>query len=1310
MKHRIHPCLDFLRLRSLALFFWVFLVGVSMSADALEQGFARPPAATKPWVYWYWITDNLSAEGITRDLESMAAIGIGEAFIGNIFLDGITPGPVKVLTPAWWTLVTHAIREGGRLGVNIGMFNCPGWSQSGGPWIAPSDAMRYLTSSETRVTGPKVFKGVLPVPRTPFQDVAVLAFPEPAGDDDVISAHAPQIECEPLAANAGHLVDGRLDKAFQFPGGKGPVTLTIRTAKPMTAQSLLVYPAKRPFQGTCRIQAAAVDGSFRTLRTFRVDRSNMKVNVGPMPRGPAAVSFPAVVSDCFRLVWTGVERQSELAEIVLSAAPKLDFFVEKQLGKMHPTPLPKWDSYLWPKPREPRSHGGVTSPGKVIDLSDRCDARGRLQWNVPPGRWVILRIGMTPTGTRNAPSSPEGEGLEVDKMNRRAAKKHFDAFIGQLLSRMPEKERTAFKRVVADSYEMGSQNWTDGFAPLFQQAFGYDPAPWLPVLTGRLVGSADQSDRFLWDLRRLVADRIAEDYVGGLRDLCREKGLQLWLENYGHWGFPGEFLKYGGQSHRLGGEFWATGNLGSIECRCASSAANIYGMPVVSAEAFTGGPAFRHAPSALKARGDWAFCEGINHFVLHVYIHQPWEDRKPGMNAWFGTEFNRHNTWFSQGKAWVDYLRRCCFMLQQGGRVADVAYFIGEDTPKMSGPRKPALPRGRDFDDINAEVLCGKAQAGPGCLTLPHGPCYRVLVLPDQPTMRPQVLARIAALVKQGAVVLGKPPERSPSLQDYPGCDARVRELARVLWGEGPLPARGRRKVGEGLVVWGESLKAFFEAQGLPTDFDGPTSLLYTHRKNGETDIYFVSNQTAQTVSSTLGFRVTGKAPECFWPETGRLEKPAVYRAARGVVRMPLVLAPQESVFVVFRKPASASQRSVASVARNGAVIQSTAPAKEAGREEAGATGDGIVKDNFALACWVRPSADTTLHEETNRGVRGMAETRNDVIFPPHGDTFSPDGNGAGCGLAVGRNGVCVFEHGANYFVPILVHPVALQGWHHVAVVYRRGRPSLFLNGRPVHTGLQSGHTVFAAVQANAGFQGRLGRISLFAEALTMDAVLKLSKAMPRPERHVPAAALAVRRLADDGLTAEVRAAGDYLLEMADGRTLSFAAEALPNPVALQGPWQVRFKDAMAGEKAVTFPALMDWRSHPMPFIRHFAGQAIYACSVDLPGMPGTQRCYLNLGRVHDIASVRINGRKAGTLWKRPWRLDVSSFVRSGENSIQVTVANVWHNRLVHEASLPAEKRTAWLSAQTVDRKDKSLPAGLLGPVSIEFTRILKLR
>lgn len=883
------------------------------AADPLADGFANPPEQTKPWCYWYWISDNISKEGITQDLEAMARVGIGEALIGNIFLDNQPVGKVKVLTPEWWDLVAHTMREAGRVGVKIGMFNCPGWSQSGGPWIKPDQAMRYLASSETRITGPLKFSGKLVAPKEEFQDVAVLAFPAPQNDSDELTAHSPRVSCVPEAAGAEQLVDGKLDNAVALPIGKGPnpVTVNIELSSPLTARSLEIFPAGEPFGAMCELQAADANGKFVTVRQFKCDRSNMGTGVGFMPRGPVTVSFPPTTSRQFRLLFSGFfgrGKKPELAEINLSSAARLESFVEKQLGKMHPTPLPMWDTYMWQTQAEPDSAKLAIPLGEVRDLTKQLSADGTLNWDVPPGEWIVLRTGMTPTGMRNAPASPEGQGLEVDKMNRDLAKFHFDSFIGEALRRIPAADRKAFKQVIADSYEMGSQNWTDGLDKDFRKRYGYDPKPWLAVLSGRIVGSADASDRFLWDLRRLVADRVATDYVGGLRAEANKHGLGLWLENYGHWGFPGEFLKYGSESDRIGGEFWVTGDLGSIECRAASSCANTYGKQFVSAESFTGGPAFQNAPDALKARGDWSFCEGINHAVLHVVIQQPTDEKIPGINAPWGTEFNRHNTWYEQGKAWVDYERRSCWLLQQGWRVADVAYFIGEDAPKMTGTRDPELPPGRDFDYINAEVIEKKLAVKNGRLVLPHGVSYRVLVLPKQKTMRPELLSKIRDLVKAGATVLGEPPTQSPSLENFPACDQEVQKLAAEIWGTNFAKA-GERSFGKGRVIWGKTLEAVFASAETPPDIEyrdaaQDAKLLFTHRSSADAEIYFVSNQKERAEQVNCAFRVTGRQPELWNAVTGERRLLPEWSEQSGQSVVPMLFAPKESWFVVFRQKA----------------------------------------------------------------------------------------------------------------------------------------------------------------------------------------------------------------------------------------------------------------------------------------------------------------------------------------------------------------------------------------------------------------------
>ncbi|WP_157986276.1 glycosyl hydrolase [Chitinophaga alhagiae] len=863
------------------------------SLSLLEAGFTRPPDSVKPSVYWYWMSDNISDSGVVKDLEAMAAIGIGRAFIGNIGMDAAetTYGDVKMFSQDWWRITQLAIRTAGRLGIDIGLFNSPGWSQSGGPWVQPRQAMRYLAPVVQRVKGPQRFNSRLSAPVPHFQDVAVLAVP--AEENQVAGAITANINIPDIR----HMTDGDTASVAFLPEGTKAAILDLSAPAAITARSLVLHPARSPFSARCELQVLD-NGRYRSVQQFDADRSNPQKSVGFMPYGPVAISFPAVSGTAFRLVFTGVRGKMGFAEITLGTAPKVERYIEKQLAKMFQTPLPLWNEYQWAPAPEPNAP--VTPAAKVVDLSRLLRPDGSLQWNVPPGTWDVIRFGMAPTGVNNSPAVPEGTGPEVDKMNKQALAAHFNAFVGKIQQSMPAAERSALKYVVADSYETGSQNWTDGMAAAFKKKYGYDPLPWLPVLTGRIIGSADQSDRFLWDLRRMVADRVAYDYVGGLRELSHRHGLRVWLENYGHWGFPGEFLQYGGQSDEVGGEFWNEGDLGSIENKAASSAAHIYGKKRVAAESFTaGGRPYQRYPALLKKRGDWSFTEGVNHTLLHVYIQQPYEERNPGVNAWFGTEFNRKNTWFYQSKAFIDYIRRCNFILQQGLPVNDVAYFIGEDAPKMTGVRDPALPAGYGFDYINAEVIQHRLQVKNGRFVLPDGMQYRLLVLPKLATMRPALLKRLEQLVAAGGVVLGPAPERSPSLQNYPAADREVRQLANKLWGK--VDGRNVKwaRYGKGIIATGMSVEEIMDIIQLGPDFEAPAAVpvLYTHRSTPPADIYFVTNQADSTISFNARFRVSGRQPEWWDAVTGQRRPLPEYT---GNTAVPLTLAPFQSGFVVF--------------------------------------------------------------------------------------------------------------------------------------------------------------------------------------------------------------------------------------------------------------------------------------------------------------------------------------------------------------------------------------------------------------------------
>ncbi|MDR1675477.1 MAG: glycoside hydrolase family 2 [Tannerella sp.] len=894
----------------------MLLFSCNSQFSSVEQGFITPPDSIRTSVYWYWINDHISKEGVVKDLQSMKQAGINRVFIGSNIVSGDYFGKVKVFSDEWWEVLHTAMKTASELDIEIGMFNCPGWSQSGGPWVKPEQAMRYLASSELRVKGPAKISQLLVAPDTFFQDVKVLAFPV-AADYGQNLLDAPGVKLVPHNLKMLPSQSPSPSNRAKYVLSEDESALDVILPEAKTVRSLSIYPA-----GNLNVtgEIRRKDGTgYQSIKRFDARRTNYSVQVGFDPYSPIVVSLGETEAREFRILFDRHGNgDSEIHKITLTSTPVLERFAEKTLAKMTEGNLPPWDYYLWDAQPELKNVR-VTQAEQVVDISDRMSPEGLLEWDAPEGNWIIMRTGMRLTGVENSPASPEGTGLEVDKMSKAHVAAHFDGFIGKVLERIPAEDRTSFKVVVADSYEMGSQNFTDGFSDEFKQRYGYDATPFLPVFQGHIIGSADLSDRFLWDVRRLVADKVSYDYVGGLREISHRHGLTTWLENYGHWGFPGEFLQYGGQSDEVGGEFWDGSGTDRYENRVAASCAHIYGKNKVSAESFTsGGPAFTRYPKHFKGLGDWSFTEGVNSTLLHVYIEQPYENDYPGIDGWFGNEFNRKNTWFSQMDLFTLYLKRCNFMLQQGLNIADVAYFIGEDAPKMTGIRHPELPKGFNYDYINAEVILRDMSVKDGRLVLPHGTSYRVLVLPPLETMRPELLRKIEQLVADGAVVLGSPPSRSPSLKDYPAADRQVDELARKLWGD--LPAQ-KRSYGKGLVLNDMTLEEVFALLNVVPDCLSDGHVLFTHRTLDGKEIYFISNQREESIRIRTQFRVKGLQPELWDALTGEIRPLPAFEQTGETTAIPLQLEPAGSALIVFREKGRPSAKDVAANFPQPAVI-----------------------------------------------------------------------------------------------------------------------------------------------------------------------------------------------------------------------------------------------------------------------------------------------------------------------------------------------------------------------------------------------------
>lgn len=593
---------------------------------------------------------------------------------------------------------------------------------------------------------------------------------------------------------------------------------------------------------------------------------------------------------------------------------------------------------------------------EVVDLTAKLTADGRLAWDVPPGRWTIVRTGHRMTGSKTMLGLPGADGLSVAWLNRRGLEKQFRILGRMLLEEAGSHAGKTLKYFCDDSFEDGFPNWTAEIVEQFKRYRGYDPTPYLPVFSGYIVGSAEVSDRFLYDYRKTVADCMADEHYGRFAELCHENGLLVQNEAAG----PSrsgtmcmDGLKNLGRSDLPQGEFWMglrhdepggldpklSYGISRLEdgqnkvCKMTASAAHVYGRRLASAESFT---SFRthwvDTPALLKQATDRAFCEGINRLVIHTSTATRPQDGKPGYEYGAGTHFNPNVTWWPMAGGFLSYVGRCQHLLQQGLFVADVLYYNGDWAPNLVEPKRtdPSLGAGFDYDVCNAEVLLTRVDVRDGRLVLPDGMSYRVLVLPETTRMPVEVLRKIDALVKAGATIVGPRPLQDPGLRGYPGCDDEVKRLSGALWGDVDGSAKTRRSVGKGRIVCGEPLRALLASDGIAPDFQvvgQGASLDFIHRSSDEADLYFVVNREASEARADCTFRIGSEAgaAEIWDPVTGQR------RAARGVRRegrsttLSLRLAPRESLFVVFPKVRAGGAKTTAGGALAGMVASDNA-------------------------------------------------------------------------------------------------------------------------------------------------------------------------------------------------------------------------------------------------------------------------------------------------------------------------------------------------------------------------------------------------
>ena len=625
--------------------------------DALLATFRQPPPAARPEVWWHWMNGNVSRAGIVADLDAMAAVGLGGV---TIFDAGcaIPPGPLAFNTPEWFDTVKFAVEEAAKRRLSVCLANCSGYSVAGGPWIAPSNAMKTVCYTLTDVDGGRPFAAQLPAPPNPhgfYEDIAVLAWPVPPAERPTMEAAGAEV-----TVRTNGVQEVVYDIAFP------------RDYRASLWECRLLAPNGWKESADATLACAAADGTWRTLsqeELYAREQGQDDVNL-------RAFAFPETAARRWRLTVAfrnAPARRYTFGDVRLSRAARLSNIANK--ARFVCTRVATRPTAAAPDQ--------IVRRADVRDLTTSFDpATGRLAWEVPSGTWRILRIGYAANGKQCHPASANGAGFECDKLAKAGVDAHFDAYLAKICDHLGPalagNVPFGFNNVLVDSWEAGSQNWTQGFAREFARRRGYDLTTWLPVLTGAVLDGVAESEKFLADFRDVIAHLLAENFSDELARKCHARGLKLSLEAYGT--LPSSPELYGRAEDISMTEFWIRPDqpIDDKYVRLVTERAHrTPGNKIVASESFTAFPKdgrWRQDPFSLKATGDHMYALGVNRIIYHRYAHQPWTDppRVPGMTmGQWGTHYERTETWWFDQTEWIAYQTRCQALLQAGTFVDD---------------------------------------------------------------------------------------------------------------------------------------------------------------------------------------------------------------------------------------------------------------------------------------------------------------------------------------------------------------------------------------------------------------------------------------------------------------------------------------------------------------------------------------------------------------------------------------------------------------------------------------------------------------
>jgi hypothetical protein len=945
----------------------------------------------------------------------------------------------------------------------------------------------------------------------------------------------------------------------------------------------------------------------------------------------------------------------------------------------------------------------LVKKARIIDLTSQLSADGTLDWKPPAGDWTILRFGHTPNGTENHPAGSGGRGLECDKMSRSAVDAYWAGGVKPILDKLGMLVGSSLTNCLIDSYEVGCNNWTTGFGEEFRKRRGYDCITFLPALAGYYVESGEIAERFLWDFRKTVSDLIVENYYGYFGELCRKSGMKFSVEPYGG---PFESMSAGATGDVVMGEFWIGNKLFLESPRLAASISHLKGNAIVGTEAFTSFGGWLNHPATLKAVGDQVWAEGVNRFLFHTYVHQPW-NIGPGLTfGVYGMEMNRLNTWWDQSRGYMDYIARSQFLLQQGRNVADILVFTGESAPNDAILRSDIKALGYDYDQIGPDGLAA-LKVKDGLIHTRSGGSYRKLLLPDTKWATPELLLKIKALVDDGAVVSGPTkPLKSPSLRGYPDCDVKVAKLAADIW---------ESKIAD------KNLLPDFSAEKTGTDLN------FIHRAIGDDDIYFVSSPQNESRNELCRFRVSGKKPEFWNPETGEIQNVLVWRKGPGnTTEIPVAFNSNGAVFVVFRgaKPASADQITSTKTELAHQPLKPLAGLKILKAEYGTFLPEGMVDVTDMLAERmakdnIRFSADNAL-AGGDPAAGSLKELR--AVYEIDGQRKQ---------LRLEEN-----EH--------LDIQADKKGFRLIRALYGKFPPG-FETIPPKYPVYDFTEKVRELVTANilvfpvtdslfgkstSGGGKKELRLTYSSEGETYRIAVQTGR-MVHLELDIPEPRL-VRE--NGALTWITPRPGNITCVMASGAVKTARVDEVPKPVELAGSWDLSFPPNLGAPQKTVFQQLISWPMANDEGIRYFSGTAVYKKQFVLKDdvISKGNSLELDLGTVGVIAEVIVNGKNLGVIWKAPFRISLGDVVHRGSNQLEVRVTNLWPNRLIGDARFaddmkwkndnpetwpdwlgqPAErdsKRVTFASHKFWNENSHLTRSGLLGPVLLRSYRHVML-